>query len=140
MAKPAGAQCNLDCAYCFFLKKERLYPGSSFRMTDEVMENYIRQTLEARQAHQATIAWQGGEPTLMGLDFFRRSIKVEKKYVTPGMSVENTIQTNGILIDEEWCRFLRDNRFLAGISLDGLLRRGRYTDEIMQAMAAEKRA
>ena len=119
MAKPAGAQCNLDCAYCFFLKKEQLYPDSSFRMTGEVMESYICQTIQAQQAPQATIAWQGGEPTLMGLDFFRGAIEVESKYMKPGMTIENTIQTNGILIDEEWCRFLHDNNFLVGISLDG---------------------
>jgi uncharacterized protein len=116
MAKPTGARCNLDCAYCFFLKKDRLYPDSTFRMTDEVMESYVRQTLDAGQA---TIAWQGGEPTLMGLEFFRRVMDVEKKLLKPGMAVENTFQTNGILIDEEWCRFLHDNRFLVGLSLDG---------------------
>jgi uncharacterized protein len=119
MAKPTGAKCNLDCAYCFFLKKETLFPGSSFRMSDEVMENYIRQTIEAHQVPEVTIAWQGGEPTLMGLDFFRRAVEVEKKYLRPGMRIENTIQTNGVLIDEEWCRFLHENNFLVGISVDG---------------------
>ncbi len=116
MAKPTGAQCNLDCAYCFFLKKTALYPESAFRMTDDVMESYIRQTI---QAGSPTIAWQGGEPTLMGLDFFRRTIAVEKSCLKPGRTIENTIQTNGILIDDEWCRFLHDNNFLVGISLDG---------------------
>lgn len=121
MAKPTGAQCNLACAYCFFLKKEQLYPESSFRMTDEVLESYIRQTIESQQGSRSpiAIAWQGGEPTLMGLDFFRRAMAVEKKYLKPGMSVENTFQTNGILIDAEWCKFFRDNNFLVGISLDG---------------------
>jgi uncharacterized protein len=121
MAKPTGARCNLDCAYCFFLKKDSLYPGSTFRMTDEVMESYVRQTIRAQQGSQGpiSIAWQGGEPTLMGVDFFRRVMAVERKYVTPGMLLENTIQTNGILIDEEWCRFLQENRFLVGLSLDG---------------------
>ena len=70
MAKPTGAICNLDCKYCFFLSKEALYPGSPFRMTDEVMEQYIKQLIESQQGPQVTIAWQGGEPTLMGLDFF----------------------------------------------------------------------
>jgi uncharacterized protein len=116
MAKPTGAQCNLDCAYCFFLKKAALYPDSTFRMSDEVMESYIRQMI---QSGQVSIAWQGGEPTLMGLEFFRRALAVEKKYIKPGQVVENTIQTNGILIDDEWCRFLHDNDFLAGLSLDG---------------------
>jgi len=116
MAKPTGAQCNLDCSYCFFLKKAALYPESAFRMSDEVMERYVRQVVEAGLP---SIAWQGGEPTLMGLDFFRRAMAVEKKCLKPGQSVENTLQTNGILIDAEWCRFLRDNSFLVGISLDG---------------------
>ena len=119
MAKPTGAACNLDCRYCFFLKKGKLYPGSGFRMTDEVQESYIRQTLGAQPSPQVTIAWQGGEPTLMGLDFFRRSIELEKKYARPGMAVENTLQTNGILLDDEWCRFLHDHNFLVGISFDG---------------------
>ncbi len=119
MAKPTGAQCNLDCAYCFFLKKEQLYPGSRFRMTDEVMENYIRQTIEAHHVPEVTIAWQGGEPTLMGLDFFRRSIEMEEKFAKPGQRIQNTLQTNGTLLDGEWCRFLRDNDFLVGLSLDG---------------------
>ena len=86
MAKPTGARCNLDCAYCFFLKKERLYPGSTFRMSDEVLEAYIRQTIEAHQVPEVTIAWQGGEPTLMGLDFFRKAVELEKKYARPGVS------------------------------------------------------
>jgi len=119
MAKPTGAQCNLDCAYCFFLKKSSLYPQSAFRMSDEVMESYIRQTVESQQGPQVTIAWQGGEPTLMGLDFFRRAMEVEKKYVKLGKTIENTLQTNGILLDQEWCKFLHDNNFLVGISLDG---------------------
>lgn len=116
MAKPTGARCNLDCAYCFFLKKAALYPESAFRMSDEVMERYVRQVVEAGLP---SIAWQGGEPTLMGLDFFRRAMAVERTCLKPGQSVENTLQTNGILIDAEWCRFLRDNRFLVGLSLDG---------------------
>jgi uncharacterized protein len=119
MAKPTGAQCNLDCAYCFFLKKAQLYPGSTFRMSDAVMEEYIRQILAAPGAPAATIAWQGGEPTLMGLAFFRRAMAVEKKYLRPGTTVENTIQTNGILLDDAWCEFLHEHRFLVGLSIDG---------------------
>jgi uncharacterized protein len=119
MAKPTGSRCNLNCDYCFFLKKEHLYPDSSFSMSDEVMEQYIRQTIEAHQVPEVTIAWQGGEPTLMGLDFFRRAVTLEQKYLKPGMRIENTLQTNGVLIDDEWCRFLHDNNFLVGISIDG---------------------
>jgi uncharacterized protein len=119
MAKPTGAKCNLNCAYCFFLKKDRLYPGDHFRMSDELMERYIRQTVEAHKAPEVAIAWQGGEPTLMGLDFFRRSIEVERKYLKPGSIIRNTLQTNGTLLDDEWCEFLRENKFLVGLSLDG---------------------
>jgi serine-type anaerobic sulfatase-maturating enzyme len=119
MAKPTGPRCNLDCAYCFFLKKERLYPGSDFRMSDEVMESYVRQTVEAHQVPEVTIAWQGGEPTLMGLDFFRRSVELQKKYAKPGTRIENTFQTNGILLNDEWCQFFQENNFLIGLSLDG---------------------
>ncbi len=119
MAKPTGSACNLNCEYCFFLKKEKLYPGSSFRMSDEVHEAYIRQLLEAHQVPQVTIAWQGGEPTLMGLDFFRRTVELQKKYQKPGTRIENTFQTNGILLNDEWCQFFREDNFLIGLSLDG---------------------
>ena len=119
MAKPTGSRCNLDCSYCFYLKKEQIYPESSFRMSDEVMEQYIRQTIEGHRVPRVTIAWQGGEPTLMGLDFFRRAINAEKKYLKPGMQIENTFQTNGVLLNEEWCRFFHDNNFLIGLSVDG---------------------
>ncbi len=114
MAKPTGARCNLDCAYCFFLKKEALYPGSTFRMSDEVLEAYIRQTIEAHHVPEVTIAWQGGEPTLMGLDFFRRAVELEKRYAPAGMRIENTLQTNGVLLDDEWCEFLRGGRLPGG--------------------------
>lgn len=119
MAKPTGSSCNLACKYCFFLAKEKLYPDSSFRMTDELLDEYIRQYLNAPRIPQATVAWQGGEPTMMGLDFFRRSIECEKRYKKPGMTVDNTIQTNATLLDDEWCRFLKENNFLVGISIDG---------------------
>lgn len=119
MAKPTGALCNLKCDYCFYLKKERLYPGSTFRMSDGVMQSYVRQTIEAHHAPSVSIAWQGGEPTLMGIDFFRRTIAAEKSYLRPGMVIENTLQTNGVLIDGDWCKFLHENNFLVGISLDG---------------------
>jgi uncharacterized protein len=119
MAKPTGSACNLNCDYCFFLKKEKLYPGSDFRMSDEVHEAYIKQLFEAHQVPQVTVAWQGGEPTLMGLDFFRRSVELQKKYQKPGTQIENTFQTNGILLNDEWCRFFHENNFLIGLSMDG---------------------
>ncbi|MHB8120310.1 MAG: anaerobic sulfatase maturase [Methanothrix sp.] len=119
LAKPTGALCNLGCKYCFFLSKKNLYPGSSFKMSDELLETYIRQYIEAQRIAQATIAWQGGEPTLMGLDFFRRSIQYQQKYKHPKMTIQNTMQTNGTLLDDEWCKFFHKNNFLIGLSLDG---------------------
>ena len=119
LAKPTGAACNLACAYCFFLDKELLYPDSRFRMSDEVLEAYIRQLIEAHRSNQVTVAWQGGEPTLMGVDFYRRSIEFQKRYARPGMIFENTMQTNGTLLDDEWCAFFKENDFLIGISIDG---------------------
>jgi uncharacterized protein len=120
MAKPAGSRCNLSCDYCFFQKKKYLYPKSDFRMSDKVMESYIRQTIEAQNVPEITIAWQGGEPTLMGLDFFQRANEVIKKYRKAGTQIEQTLQTNGVLIDAEWCKFLAENNFLVGLSIDGL--------------------
>ena len=119
MAKPTGSACNLHCGYCFFLKKEKLYPGSDFRMSAQVHEAYIRQLLEFHRTPRVTVAWQGGEPTLMGLDFFRRSVELQNKHRKPGTSIENTFQTNGMLLNDEWCRFFRENNFLVGLSMDG---------------------
>lgn len=119
LAKPTGAICNLDCKYCYFLSKERLYPNGSFRMSDELSETYIAQYLDSQPGPEINIAWQGGEPTLMGLDFFRRSIALEKKYQRPGTRIVNTIQTNGVLLDDEWCAFFKEHGFLVGVSLDG---------------------
>ena len=120
MAKPTGATCNLDCTYCFFLSKEMLYPGSRFRMASDVQESYIRQLLEAHAGvPEVVVAWQGGEPTLMGLDFFRRGIELVHRYAAPGQRVLNTIQTNGTLLTDEWGEFLAEHGFLVGISIDG---------------------
>ncbi|AKB12167.1 Putative arylsulfatase regulatory protein [Methanosarcina thermophila TM-1] len=119
LAKPTGSICNLACAYCYFLDKEALYPGSKFCMSDEVLENYIRQLITAHRSPQVTVAWQGGEPTLMGIDFYRRAIELQEKYRKPGMNFENTMQTNGTLLDDEWCQFFKENNFLIGISIDG---------------------
>jgi serine-type anaerobic sulfatase-maturating enzyme len=119
MAKPTGAICNLDCAYCFFLTKETLYPGSVFRMSDALLERYIRQLLEAHHSPDVTIPWQGGEPTLMGLDFFRRAVALADAYRKPGTTITHTIQTNGTLLTDEWCAFLHEHHFLVGISIDG---------------------
>jgi len=119
LAKPTGAICNLDCKYCFFLSKEMLYPGDRFRMADDLLDIYIRQLLESQPGPGISVAWQGGEPTLMGLDFFRRAMAVVAKYLRPGTTIEHTIQTNGTELTAEWCEFFRENRFLVGLSMDG---------------------
>ncbi len=120
LAKPTGATCNLDCKYCFFLSKEMLYPGSRFRMANDLLETYIRQLLEAHsQVPEVNISWQGGEPTLMGLDFFELSIKFAEKYKKPGQNLMYTIQTNGTKIDDSWAAFFKKHNFLVGLSMDG---------------------
>ena len=120
MAKPTGAICNLDCEYCFFLSKDQLYPGSGFRMEPHVHEAYIGQLLAAHEgAPEVVVAFQGGEPTLMGLDFFRQTLELENRLRRPGQRILNTIQTNGTLLDDEWGAFLREHDFLVGLSIDG---------------------
>ncbi len=119
MVKPRGSVCNLDCQYCFYLKKEKLYPGGSFRMDEALLENFTRQYIEAQQSSEVTFAWQGGEPTLMGLDFYRKAVELQTKYRKPGMAIHNAFQTNGVLLDDAWCEFFRANHFLVGISIDG---------------------
>jgi uncharacterized protein len=120
LAKPTGAVCNLDCDYCFFLSKELLYPGSRFRMTDEVLERYLTQLFAAHAGQsEVTIAWQGGEPTLMGLEFFRGAAARARELAEPGQRILHTIQTNGTLIDAEWAAFFAAEDVLVGISIDG---------------------
>jgi uncharacterized protein len=119
LAKPTGAICNLDCSYCFFLSKEDLYPGSEFRMGDDLLTQYLRQLLESHHTPEVTVAWQGGEPTMMGLDFFRRAVDLVARLARPGQRVEHTMQTNGTLIGDQWAAFLAEHDFLVGISIDG---------------------
>ena len=119
MAKPSGAVCNLDCTYCFFLSKEMLYPGDRFRMADDVLRAWIRQTIEAHQTPDITLAFQGGEPTLMGVDFFRRAVAHAREVAGPQRQLELAIQTNGTLLDDTWAEFLHEERFLVGLSMDG---------------------
>jgi uncharacterized protein len=119
LAKPSGPACNLDCAYCFFLDKAQFYPGSNFRMSEKVLEQYIKQLIEAHQEDRVSIAWQGGEPTLMGLDFYHQAMETVEKYRRPGMSFLHTMQTNATLLDEDWCTFFKENNFLIGVSIDG---------------------
>ena len=119
LAKPTGAVCNLDCKYCFFLSKEMLYPGSRFRMADDLLETYIRQLLESQSSPDVIVGWQGGEPTLMGLEFFERSIVYVQQYKKPRQQVSYTLQTNGTRLDDAWCAFLKRHNVLVGLSVDG---------------------
>lgn len=119
LAKPSGSTCNINCTYCFFLSKEALYPNEKSRMSQETLEEYIRQLLEAHSTPEVTIAWQGGEPTLMRLDFFREAVEIAEKYKGPGQTVRHTFQTNGILLDDDWCEFFKEHDFLIGLSIDG---------------------
>ncbi len=119
LAKPTGAICNLNCSYCFFLSKEELYPGSPFRMGDDLLETYVRQLLESHRDDEVTVAWQGGEPTMMGLPFFARSVALVQKHKRPAQRIEYTVQTNGTLLDDAWGSFLKEHDFLVGISIDG---------------------
>lgn len=120
MAKPHGPICNLDCTYCYYLEKENLYKaqGREFRMADDVLESYIRQYIGAHPASTVSFAWQGGEPTLLGVPFFERAIELQKKHAQ-GKKIENALQTNGTLLDDVWGEFLARNKFLVGLSVDG---------------------
>lgn len=119
LAKPTGPICNLDCKYCYYTEKEQDYPkGHSFRMSDDILETYIKEYIMSQDTDEVVFAWQGGEPTLMGIDFFKKAISLQKKYAD-GKQIKNTIQTNGTLLNDGWCEFLAINNFLVGLSLDG---------------------
>jgi len=120
MAKPHGPICNLNCTYCYYLEKENLYAGSGreFRMADDVLENYIRQYIQSQPEQHVSFAWQGGEPTLLGIPFFERVVELQQKHAN-GKIIDNAFQTNGTLLDDAWGEFLARNRFLIGLSVDG---------------------
>lgn len=122
MTKPIGPICNLDCTYCYYLHKEELYPkGNKWKMEQSCLEAYIRQYIDAQPARtkEVTFAWQGGEPTLLGLEFFERCVQIQQTYAKPNMTITNTLQTNGVLLDDDWCRFFLKHKFLIGLSIDG---------------------
>ena len=119
VTKPTGAACNLDCKYCFFLSKELLYNARQQTMSEATLELYIQRFLQAQPDGNVTMLWQGGEPTLRGLDFYKLALELCDKYRRPGQVVKHALQTNGTLINAEWARFLFDNDFLVGISIDG---------------------
>lgn len=118
VAKPTGALCNLDCTYCFYLEKESLYPESDHRMSDAVLERFVDEYIRAQQHDEVHFLWQGGEPTLVGLDFYRRVVELQNQYAG-GKKIHNSLQTNGLTLDESWCCFLSENHWLVGISIDG---------------------
>lgn len=119
MAKPIGPICNLNCTYCFYLEKQKLYPRrQNFAMSPVVLESFIRQKIEAHQTDIVSFSWQGGEPTLLGLDFFRQVVNFQQKYAN-GKYITNGFQTNGILLNDAWGKFFKEHNFLVGISIDG---------------------
>lgn len=147
IAKPIGPICNLNCAYCFYLEKESLYGDKeNWRMSDETLEAYVRQYIEAQPetVEEIDFAFQGGEPTLLGIDFFRRVLQLQKKHTPAGKRIHNSLQTNGMLLDDRWCEFLKEHDFLVGLSIDGPInlhdkyrrdKQGRGTfDRVCQAM------
>ena len=123
MTKPMGPRCNIDCQYCYYLEKEKLYPDEKrFRMSDDVLERYVRDLIDAGvKAGQREIAfaWQGGEPTMLGVGFFEKAVALQKLYAPEGVTTTNAFQTNGTLLDDNWGRFLARENFLIGISIDG---------------------
>jgi uncharacterized protein len=119
MVKPTGPICNLNCTYCYYLEKKKLFPGKNeFSLQDDLLENFIKQYIAAQQVPVATFTWQGGEPTLLGLDYFKNVIELQKRY-SEGKKIENSFQTNGTLLNDDWCKFFTDNDILVGISIDG---------------------
>lgn len=121
MAKPVGPRCNLECSYCYYLETKRFYKKTPhhFSMSDNLLEKYIRQYIEASPGPLVQFTWHGGEPMLAGLDFYRLAVELQKKYLPEGWTCWNNLQTNGILLDDEWCSFLADAHFDVGLSIDG---------------------
>lgn len=118
MAKPVGPKCNLRCTYCFYLEKEALFPQPGLRMDDRTLEAFVRQTIDAQPGDHVVFAWQGGEPTLLGVDYFRKVVALQRRHAA-GKSIENALQTNATLLDDEWGVFLKEQEFLVGVSIDG---------------------
>lgn len=116
MVKPAGAACNLACKYCFYISR---WDGKVTGMSEAQLERFVRDYLAAHPGPEVTFGWQGGEPTLMGLDFFRKAVALQRQHCPPEKTVANALQTNGVMLDDAWCTFLRDERFLVGLSIDG---------------------
>ncbi|WP_342608643.1 anaerobic sulfatase maturase [Vibrio tritonius] len=145
MAKPSGSVCNIDCSYCFYLEKEHLYPErkSHWKMDQQTLENYIKQNIKAQRADVVDFVWQGGEPTMLGIDFFKQAMVLQETY-RGNKQINNYLQTNGINLNQEWAQFLKEHNFLVGLSIDGdrisndayrLTRSGKSTfDAVMQGI------
>ncbi|MFP4366765.1 MAG: radical SAM protein, partial [Bacteroidales bacterium] len=119
MLKPVGPVCNLDCTYCYYLEKKNLYPyAKGFRLNDDLLEQFIKEYIEAQDVPVVSFVWQGGEPTLLGVDYFRKAVELQKKY-SGGKRIDNALQTNGTLLTDEFCEFLKKENFLVGLSIDG---------------------
>ena len=118
MAKPVGAACNLQCSYCYYLEKKRLYDASSQLMSDEMLELFIREYIHSQTTLEVLFTWHGGEPLLRPISFYERALELQRRYAD-GRRIANCIQTNATLIDDEWCEFFRKNNFLVGVSIDG---------------------
>ena len=119
MLKPAGAHCNLACKYCYYLEKNKLYPTAQrHQMSDEMLEQFTREYIEAQTMNQVLFTWHGGEPLLRSIDFYRKALSLQQKYAG-GRCIDNVIQTNGTLLTDEWCEFFAQNHWLVGISIDG---------------------
>ena len=119
MAKPIGPKCNLRCEYCFYLEKETLYQDTRrWQMDDATLERFVEQYIASQNSREITFAWQGGEPTLMGVKFFRKVVALQQKY-GEGRNIHNAFQTNGTLLTDEWCELFKEHNFLIGISVDG---------------------
>ena len=117
--KPFGPVCNLDCHYCYYLEKEKMYATSGhFRMSERVLETFIDEYIASQNVPVVQFVWHGGEPTMLGMDFYKKALNLQNKY-SRGRSIGNVLQTNGTLLNDDWCRFFRDNNFLIGISIDG---------------------
>jgi uncharacterized protein len=117
--KPVGSTCNLDCTYCYYLSKEELLEQKARRIQDDVLEQFIADYIDAQDTEEIHFTWHGGEPTLMGLRFFRKVVELQAKHTPPGRRISNDLQTNGTLLDDEWCAFLAEHAFLVGLSIDG---------------------
>ncbi len=119
MAKPIGSVCNLNCTYCYYLEKQKLYPkAKDFRMDDALLESFVKQYIESQEVPIVNFVWQGGEPTILGLSFYQKAIAFQKKYAGQ-KKIENSLQTNGTLLDDAWCQFFKEHNFLIGVSIDG---------------------